>query len=101
MHFKRSGAYEESWAAKLRLFAVIAQDVTNILAEEALDTLAELLDAIDIALVHLPRNTWSWAERRNLFVNREIPGDVSHEILDDGEGLHGEDGDGLIERKRV
>ena len=36
------------------LLVVIAEDVTHVLAEEALDALPELLDAIDVLLLHPP-----------------------------------------------
>ena len=36
-----------------------------------------------------------------LFLDLEVPGDVRDQILDQREGLHGLDGDRLIERQRV
>ena len=101
MHLKRSGAYEEPWAAKLLLLAVVTQDVADILAKEALNALAKLLYAIHIPLVHLPLDARARLEGRNLPIDFEVPGDVGDQILDHREGLHGEDGDGLIERKSV
>ena len=38
-----------------RPLLVVADDVTHVLAEEALDALPELLDAIDVLLLHPPR----------------------------------------------
>ena len=95
MHLERGRADEEARSAKLFLLVVIAQDVADILAEEALDALAELLHAIDVALVHLPLDAGARLEGRDLLIHFEIPGDVGHQILDDRKCLHGKDGDGL------
>ena len=40
--------------AKLVLRVVVAQHVADVLAEEALDALAELLHAVDVVLLHAP-----------------------------------------------
>src|SRR5260370_13384383 len=101
MHLKRSRTDEEARSAKLLLFAVLAQNVADILAEKALNALAKFLHAVHIALVHLPLDAGTRLERRDLLIHSEIPGDVSHQILDDRECFHGKDGDGLIKWKRV
>ena len=36
----------------LSFFVVVAQDVADVLAQEALDALPELLDAVDVLLLH-------------------------------------------------
>ena len=36
------------------VLVVVAQDVADVLAQEALDALAELLDAVDVLLLHAP-----------------------------------------------
>ena len=46
---------QESRTDELVVQVVIAQDVADVLAEEALDALAEFLHAIDVALLHPPR----------------------------------------------
>src|SRR5260370_40532552 len=101
MHLKRRGTDEEPRSAKLLLLAVVAQDVADVLAEEAFDALAKFLHAIDVSLVHLPLGVRPRLEGWDFLIDSEIPGDVGDEILDHRERLHGKDGDGLIERERV
>jgi hypothetical protein len=101
MHFERSRTHEEPRSPKLLLLTVLAQNVADILAKEALDALAKFLNAIHIALVHLPRDAGPWLKRGNLLIDFEIPGDISDQILNHRESLHGKDGDGLIKRERV
>src|SRR5947207_5548371 len=76
MHFKPRHAHKESRSAELFLLVVIAQHVANVLAQEAFDAFTKLLYAIDLALIHLPFHVWLGCERRNLFVDAVIPGDV-------------------------
>src|SRR5438270_4780796 len=101
MHLKRSCADKETWSSKFLLLAVVAQDVADVLAEEAFDALAKFRYAIDIALVHLPLGVRTRLEGRNFAIDLVVPGDVGDQVLDDREGLHGKNGDGLIERKRI
>ena len=54
MHFQPRGADEKARAAELFLLIVIAQDVADVLAQEAFDALAEFLHAVDVPLVHFP-----------------------------------------------
>ncbi len=78
---------------------VIAQHVADVLTEEALDALAELLDAIDVALEHAPRAVrrvrWTRLELPDLLLDLVVPRHVGHEILDRGEGAYRLDGDRL------
>src|SRR5260370_14602667 len=66
LHLKRSRAHEEARSAELLLFAVVAQNVADILAEKALNALAKFLHAVHIALVHLPLDAGTRLERRDL-----------------------------------
>ena len=54
VHLEPGDAHEESRAGELVLELVRAQHVADVLAQEALDALAEFLHAIDVALVPLP-----------------------------------------------
>src|SRR5580700_11581896 len=54
MHLKAGNANEETGSAELFLFGVVAKDVADVLAEEALDAFMELLPALHVALVHFP-----------------------------------------------
>ena len=55
VHLELGRVDEEARADELLVLAVIAKDVADILAEEALDALPEFLDAVDVALRHPPR----------------------------------------------
>src|SRR5262249_37138169 len=54
VHFERGDVDQETRADELAMHLVISQDVADVLAEEALDALAELLDAVHIGLAHAP-----------------------------------------------
>src|SRR6187431_1620156 len=43
VHLQGGDVYEEAWSDELVVHVVIAQDVAHVLAEEALDALAEFL----------------------------------------------------------
>src|SRR6202007_1071903 len=101
MHFKAGNANEETRSAELFLFGVVAKDVADVLAEEALDALIEFLHTLHVALVHLPLDAGPGLERRDFPVHFVVPGDVGNEILDQRKSFHGEDCDGLIERERI
>src|SRR5690348_2747354 len=75
--------------------------MANVLAKKALDALAELLHAVHIILVHLPIGAGARGERRDLLVHLIVPGNIGNQILQNRKRLHGEDGDGLIERQGV
>ena len=49
MHLERGHVDEEARADELLVLVMVAQDVADILAEEAFDALAELLHAVDVA----------------------------------------------------
>jgi hypothetical protein len=101
MHFEASGSNEKARAAETLVFGVIAEDVADILAEETLDTFAEFLNAIDVALVHFPFNAGLGLKGRNLLVDFVIPGNVGDQILDKRKRFQGRDGNWLIERQRI
>src|SRR5882762_4287905 len=64
---------------------VVADDVTDVLAQEALDALVELLDAIDVLLHHPVRAVglrWLDAQRRHLPGLLVVVGDVGDEVAD-------------------
>ena len=54
MHFQSGNADEEPWSAKLSALVVIAHDMTHVLAKKTFNTLAKLLHAINVALIHFP-----------------------------------------------
>jgi len=101
VEFEAGDADEEARAAEGFLFVMLANDVTDILAKKAFDTLAEFLDTIDVDLGDFPVRVLLRAEGGDFFVDGVIPGDVGDEIFDPGEGLHGHDRDGLIQGERI
>ena len=54
VHFQGGDVDQETRADELVVHVVVAQDVANVLAQEALDALAELLHAVDVGLAHAP-----------------------------------------------
>ena len=54
VHLERGDPDEEARAEVAALQLVVAQHVADVLAEEALDALAELADPVDVLLLHQP-----------------------------------------------
>src|SRR5256712_13216108 len=105
MHLKGSEPHEVARAAEaLLVLLMVPHDVADVLAEEALDALVELLDAVDVLLVHpafpvgiLGLGPERWDGLRLLVVE----GHVGDQILDHREGLDRGDRDDLARRERV
>src|SRR6185436_13385435 len=90
---------------ELLVFAMLTQDVADILAEETFDALAEFLHAIDVRLRHAPRAVRrirrTRFERFYFFLHPEIPRDIGDEILHAREGFHWLDRHRLFERQLI
>src|SRR5205814_8123266 len=92
MHLQGRETHEEPWSGEAPLvLLVVADDVADVLAQEALDAFVEFLYALHVLLVHAPLavrvlglRLERWDGLRLLVVER----DVGDEILDDGERLH-------------
>src|SRR5262249_58676868 len=82
MHLESRDAHKEARSAKVFLRMMFAQYVADVLAQEALDALAELLPAVHVDLRHLPFHSRLRLEWRNLPIHLVIPGDVGYQILD-------------------
>ncbi len=54
IHLQRGRIHQEARADELVVHVVVAQDVADVLAQEALDALAELLHAVHVGLLHAP-----------------------------------------------
>src|SRR5437867_7131874 len=54
VHLEARQADEEAGAREVILLVVVPEHVTDVLAEEALDALAELLHPVDVDLLHAP-----------------------------------------------
>src|SRR5437867_1890136 len=99
VHLERGEAHEEPRPGEaLLVLFVVADDVADILAEEALDALVEFLNALDVLLVHPPLAVGVLRLRlergdglRLLVVER----DVGDKVLDHWERLHRRDRDVL------
>ena len=78
VHLQAGDANKEARTTKLLFLVMIPQDMADVLTEEALDTFTEFLDAVDIALVHLPFNIRARRERRNFPVDSVVPRDVCY-----------------------
>src|SRR6266571_4050751 len=98
MHLEGRQADHEARPDKGVLARLVAQNVTDVLAQIALDALAKFLHPVHVLLHHAVRRVGrsrSRPERRDPLVLLVIPGDIRHQILDDREGLHRLDVDGL------
>src|SRR5580704_4292049 len=87
MHLEGRDAHEEAWSVEAIGEAVRAVDVADVLAQEALDALAELVEAIDILLRDPPRRAVirRSRERGDRAVHLVVSRDVGDEILDERE----------------
>src|SRR3990172_12375967 len=105
VHLQLRQPHEEARARERRLvLLVVADHVTDVLAQEALDTLAELVAALDVLLKHAPRTVGLLGpgpEGRNRLRLLVVEGDVRRQGPGEGEGLHGRHGEGLTGRERV
>jgi hypothetical protein len=103
---KRGGVDEEARSDEFFEFAMVAQHVADVLAQETLDALAEFLHAIDVLLLHAPGAVGGVGlarlELADLLLDFEIPGDVGHQIANSGKALHRLDGSrACVEIERV
>src|SRR5271155_2855451 len=101
MHLQARNANEKPRPAKMFLLSVIAQHVTHVLTQEALDAFAEFLHAVHVALLHLPLHVRPGRKRRNLGVNLVVPAHIGDQILDHRKRLQRVHGNGLVQRQRV
>ena len=54
VHFQRGGVNQEARADEFVVLVMVAQNVADVLAEEAFDALAEFLHAVHVFLLHAP-----------------------------------------------
>src|SRR5258707_10292069 len=103
MHLQGGHVHEEARADEAVVQTMVPQHVTDVLAQEALDALAEFLDAVHVGLRHAPgpvgRVRWPRLEGLDRLLHREVPGHVRHQVLDQREGLHGLEHDRFVERE--
>src|SRR6266566_7410244 len=104
VHLEARDTHQEARAGEGVRALVVAQHVAHVLAEEALDALAELLHPVDVRLLHAPGAVGLGGLRlkgRDALVDLVVPGDVGHQVLDHREGLHGREGDRLTRGELV
>ena len=84
---------------------VLAKHVADVLAQEALDALAELLHAVDVALLHPPRTVRRVGgprlESRDLLLDPEVPRDVRDQVLDRRKRAHRLDAHRFVQVQRA
>ncbi len=101
MHLERGDVNKVARANELVVLAVLAQDVTDILAKEALDALAKFLHAFDVHLLHAPcairRVGRAGPKLLDGFLDGEVPGDVGDQVPNQRKRVHGLDDHGHIQ----
>src|SRR5579875_2988515 len=99
VHLELRQAHEEAGAdVALLVLLVVTDHVADVLAQEALDTLVELLEPVDVDLGHAPHAVGvprAEARRRDAARLGEVERDVGHEVAQDREGAQRGDRDRL------
>ena len=75
---------------------MLPNDVADILAQETLDALAELLNALDVNLHHAERMSLRFGfrnQRRNFGRHPVVPRHIGHQVFEQGKRPHWTDGD--------
>src|SRR5579872_4207874 len=97
VHLERRSVDKKTRANELLKHLVLAKHVADVLAEEALNALAELLHPFDVYLRHAPGPVRGVRgprlERLDAFLHPEIPRHVGDQVADVREGPHGLDRD--------
>src|SRR4051812_15596417 len=92
MHLELRRVDEQARSHELLVEMVIAQDMTYVLAKEALDAFPEFLDPVRIRLSHAPGAIGRIRRPRREFpdslLRPEVRGNVGNEILDRRKGAH-------------
>ncbi len=92
IHLERRSVDEEPRADEFMVQPVVAQDVADVLAEEALDALPELLHPLGVGLRHPPRAVLrvgrTRPERLDPLLDVVVPRDVGHQVANRRERLH-------------
>src|SRR5258708_2433567 len=101
MHLQRRHTHKKARPAELLFLVVVAQNVADVLAQEALNTLAEFLYAVHIFLIHLPFDVGLGREGRDFFIDAIVPRDVGDQVFNDGERFHRVDGNRFVGGERI
>ena len=101
VHLEARHPHEEARTEVAVAHPMVTQDVTHVLAQEALDALAKLGDAVDVVLADQPFRVRRRGERRDPFVHLVVPRDVGDEVADERKRLERIDQDRLILRQVV
>src|ERR1051325_10770070 len=102
VHLERGGVNQKTRADKLVVLVMLAEHMTHVLAQEALDALAEFLNAIDVRLCHPPRTIarirGARLEGFDFFLHPKVPRHVGGKITNHRERLYGFDRYWPVER---
>ncbi len=105
MHLQRRGVHQEARPDEFIFLVMVADDVADILAQEALNALAELLHAVDVLLVHGPGAIsivrLAGLERLDGLLDAEVPTDVRDQVTNEWERTHRFHSDHLVRWQRV
>ncbi len=102
LFIERGQVNHEARTREYVFLLMVPDNVTHVLTEETLDAFSELLDAIDIHLIHpvMPVGVaWTGAKRRYLFRHLEVPRHIGHEIFDQRKRAHRGHNDRLFYRE--
>ena len=88
MHFQPRKANQEARPGELGLQVVFAQDMAGILAQKALDALAELLHTVNILLHHAQVFPIGMLVGLDALVDLVVPGDIANEVAYKWECFH-------------
>ena len=105
VHLQRRGVHQEARPDEFIFLMVVADDVADILAQEAFDALAELLHAVDVLLEHGPGAIsivrLARLEWLDGLLDAEVPADIRDQVANEWERAHWFHGDHLVRRQRV
>src|SRR4051794_33615651 len=105
MHLECGRIDEETGTDKFIMLNMVAQNVTDVLTQEALDALTKLLYPINVLLAHAPSAVRGVRSARLEFLDSLfhliVPTHIRDEVLDRREGPHRLYGDRLVYRNGI
>src|SRR5271166_1321624 len=105
MHFQCRGKNQKARADEFLVLVMVAQHMTDVLAQEAFDALAKFLDAVNVPLCHAPgavrRVGRARLEFLDFFLYPVIPQNVRRQVANPRKRPHWLDGYGFVERQLI
>ena len=99
VHFVLSQSHKVTRSGEIIEQGVVSKDVARVDAEETFDAFAEMLHSVSFHLVEFPIHGFRTADGSDSLGDFVVPTDISNEVLDVGERLHGSDFNGLACRR--